>query len=145
MEFIFGDEKELIKEYKLLINEVLPSLKGCKFCGKLKCKYCERYSVNCSSCQKDKCFNCVQFNKSKDILINTNKIFSDYIKKILFDFFSISRLSNAFCNINFYTDNSKNATVVQYFSQSLQTVTITKKNKKFFYYKSKKFKHYCKI
>ena len=87
----------------------------------------------------------MRFNKSKDVLINTNKIISDYIKKFLFDFFSISDLSNAFYNINFYTNNSRNATDVQYFNQSLQTVTITEKKKKFFYYKSKKFRHYCKI
>ena len=74
----------------------------------------------------------MRFNKSKDVLINTNKIISDYIKKFLFDFFSISDLSNAFYNINFYTNNSRNATDVQYFNQSLQTVTITEKKKKFF-------------
>ena len=37
IELIFGGEKELIKEYKFLINEVLPSLNGCNFCDKLKC------------------------------------------------------------------------------------------------------------
>ena len=42
MEMIFGNEKELIKEYKFLINEVLPSLNACNFCNKLKCKYCKK-------------------------------------------------------------------------------------------------------
>ena len=51
MELIFGNEKELIKEYKFLINEVLPSLNTCNFCTKLKCKYCKKYSVN-SLCVK---------------------------------------------------------------------------------------------
>ena len=62
IELIFGGEKELIKEYKFLINEVLPSLNDCNFCDKLKCKYCKNYSVNCDMCKKDRCFNCARFN-----------------------------------------------------------------------------------
>ena len=81
MDLIFGNEKELRKEHKFLINEALPSLNKCNFCNKLKCKYCKKYSVNCTMCKKDICFNCRKFNKSKDILINcNNKFISDYVK-----------------------------------------------------------------
>ena len=88
MEMIFGNEKELIKEYKFLINEVLPSLNACNFCNTLKCKYCKKDSVNCNMCKEDIYFNCKNFNKSKDILMNSDdKIISDYVKKNYMIFF----------------------------------------------------------
>ena len=65
MELIFGNEKELICEYKFLIKEVLPTLNDYNFCNKLKCKYCKNFSLNCNLCKKDRCFNCLQFNESK--------------------------------------------------------------------------------
>ena len=87
MEFIFENEKELIQEYRFLIDKVLPSLNTCKFCNKLKCEYCKNYSVNCNMCKKVRCFNCSRFNKPKEILINSNnKIISDYVKNFLHEF-----------------------------------------------------------
>ena len=88
-------------------------------------------------CKKDRCFNCARFNKLKDILINSNnKIISDFIKKFLYDFFSISDFSISFFNL-------KNITNVQVFNESLKSNDILKKEK--VYCKSKKFGHYCKI
>ena len=146
MELIFGNEKELIKEYKFLINEVLPSLNACNFCNKLKCKYCKKKSVNCNMCRKDICLNCKKFDKSKDILINSdNKIISDYVKNFLYEFFSISDLSISFLNFNIDVNNSKNINDISVFGQLIKSNNFPKKEEKIFYCKSKKIRHYCKI
>ena len=129
---------------------MLPSLNDCSFCNKLKCKYCKNYSVNCNMCKKDRCFNCARFNKLKDILINSNnKIISDFIKKFLYDFFSISDFSISFfnlkniINVQVFNWSLKNITDTQVFNESLKSNDILKKEK--VYCKSKKFGHYCKI
>ena len=120
-------------------------LNDCNFCNKLKCKYCKNYTVNCNICRTETCFNCKRFNKSKDILINSNnKIISDYIKNFLYDFFSISDFSISFFNLNINVNNSKNITNIDVFNNSIKSKDVLKKEKKFFYYKSKKFRHYCK-
>ena len=63
MDPIFRNSKELLKEYRFLVNEILPSLNDCRFCGQLKCKYCLKFSANCNMCIADKCLNCHRFNK----------------------------------------------------------------------------------
>ena len=73
----------------------------------------------------------------QDLINSNNKIISDFIKKFLYDFFSISDFSISFFNL-------KNIINVQVFNQSLKSNDIFKK-KNFFYCKSKKFRHYCKI
>ena len=145
MELIFGSEKELTKEYKFLINDVLPSLNDCNFCNKQKCKYCKNYSVNFNMCKKDTCFNCWRFNKSKDILINSNnKIISNYVKTFLYDFFLFLIFQFLFFNLNINVNNSQKITDIEICNRSIKSNDVLKKEKKFFYYKSKKFRHYCK-
>ena len=79
-------------------------------------------------CKKDICFNCRKFNKSKDILINyNNKIISDYVKRILYDFFSISDLSISFFNLNIDVNNSKNITNIEVFNQLIKSNNFPKK------------------
>ena len=138
MELIFRSEKELIKEYKYLVTDVLPSLDDCNFCNKLKCKYWKNYTVNCNMCRTETCFNCKRFNNSN------NKIISDYIKNFLYNFFSISDFSISFFNLNINVNNSNNITNIDVFNNSIKSKDVLKKEKKFFYYKSKKFRHYCK-
>ena len=60
----------------------------------------------------------------QDLINSNNKIISDFIKKILYDFFSISDFSISFFNL-------KNITNVQVFNQSLKSNDILKK-KNFF-------------
>ena len=80
MDPIFGKNKELLKEYRILVNEILPSLNDCRFCNQLKCKYCLKFSVNCNACKRGKCLKCHRFNKSKDVLINSDDFFiSNYV------------------------------------------------------------------
>ena len=45
MDPIFGNNKELLKEYKILVKEIIPSLNECQMCQNLKCKYCLKFSV----------------------------------------------------------------------------------------------------
>ena len=101
MDLIFGNNKELLKEYQFLVHEILPSLNDCRFCNKLKCKYCKKFCVNCNMCKKDKCQNCHRFNKLKGILINSGDEFiSNYIQNFLHDYFKVSDLTNLFLNMD---------------------------------------------
>ena len=125
MELIFGSEKDLIEEYRLSINEILPKLNECNFCDKLKCRYYKIYSVNCNVCREVRCFNCTRFNKPKDILINSNNnIISDYVKNILYDFFPISDFSISFYDLNITLNSSKNISNIQVFNQSIKSNDI---------------------
>ena len=101
MDPIFGNNKELLKEYKILVKEIIPSLNECRMCQSLKCKYSLKLSITCGRCLKDKCFNCYKFNKSKDILINSGDLFiSNSVKNFLFDYFNVSGLTNYFLNMD---------------------------------------------
>ena len=140
MEFIFGRETNLIKEYKLLINEILLNLNECKFCNKLHCKYCKKYSLlDCGICKKERCLKCLRFIRSKDILINSNnKIISDYLQNFLIDFFNVSNFSNSFFD-DLHADNLNKSNIldIEQIFQSIKSIDNSTKKKKLFYYKSK--------
>ena len=84
-------------------------------------------------CRKNICFNCKKFDKSKDILINSdNKIISDYVKNFLYEFFSISDLSIFFLNLNIDVNNSKNLNDISVFNQLIKSNNFPKKKEKIF-------------
>ena len=139
MEFIFGRETNLIKEYKILINKILPDLNECKFCNKLHCKYYKQYSLDCGMCKKERCLKCLRFIRSKDILINSNnKIISDYLQNFLIDFFNVSNFSNSFFD-DLHADNLNKSNIldIEQIFQSIKSIDNSTKKKKLFYYKSK--------
>ena len=139
MEFIFGRETNLIKEYKILINEILPDLNECKFCNKLHCKHYKKYSLDCGMCKKERCLKCLRFIRSKDILINSNnKIISDYLQNFLIDFFNVSNFSNSFFD-DLHADNLNKSNIldIEQIFQSIKSIDNSTKKKKLFYYKSK--------
>ena len=145
---IFKNRAELKKEYYFMIKEVLPSLNDCGYCGKIKCIYSKKFSVNCSSCI-NKCKNCFQFNKSKDILINCDDDqISNYIKNFLIDYFNASDLTNYFLKMNI-TDEFKwknPINVIQIYDEKRIEPIVKKEktDKNFFYCKSKKHRQYFK-
>ena len=98
MDFIFGNNSVLKKEYKEIMKD-LPKLNECDFCQKLHSSFCKKYTFNCRNCIKEKCKNCFKFNILKFI----NQIISDFVKKNLFDYFKTSDLVNYFLkmDINF--------------------------------------------
>ena len=59
MDPIFGKNKTILKEYRILVNEILPSLNGCRFCNQLKRKHCLTFSVNCNMYKRSKCLKCL--------------------------------------------------------------------------------------
>ena len=133
MEFIFG-ETNLIKEYKLLINEILRNLNECKFCNKLHCEYCKKYSLDCGMFKKERCLKCLRFIRSKDILINSNnKIISDYLQNFLIDFFNVSNFSNSFFD-DLHADNLNKSNIldIEQIFQSIKSIDNSTKKKKFF-------------
>ena len=79
----------------------MPSLNTCGNYYKFKCKYCLKFLTNCNGCISDRCKICHEFNKSKDILINSDDLqISLYVTNFLTDYFSVSDFSNQFFNIN---------------------------------------------
>ena len=145
---VFGNDKELLSEYHYLVKEILPSLNGCCFCGKLKCKFCPKCFVNSNMCRAGKCLNCHRFNKSKDILINSdNEIISNYVKKFLNNYFKVSDLTNYLLNMNInQIVKDKDPTIIVKFDyQKVESPPEKEEEKKYFCFKSKKFRHYCKL
>ena len=101
MDLIFKNNTELKKEYQILHRNILPSLNKCGNCNKIKCNYSLNFSVNCWSCIRDKCQNCFEFNRSKDILINTTDAqISNYVSNFLSDYFNVRELLNQFFKTN---------------------------------------------
>ena len=146
MDPIFAKSKELLKEYRILVNEILPSLNDCRFCNQLKCKYCLKFSVNCNMCKRDKCLKCYRFNKSKDILINSGDFFiSNYVQDFLHDYFKVSDLTNYFLkmNINQILKEKDPMHAVKFDNNKLESPPP--KEEKKFYFESKKYRHYCKL
>ena len=148
MDLIFGNNKELLKEYRFLVNEILPSLNDCRFCNKLKCKFYKQFCVNYNICKKEKCLNCHRFNKSKDILINRdNDFISGYVQNFLHDYFKVSNITNFFLNMNVnQIVKDKDPMGVVNFNNKRLILHIQKKKKRIFYFKTKKYRHYfCKL
>ena len=94
MDPIFKSNTELKKEYQILHKNILPSLNKCGNCSKFNCDYCLKFSVNCRSCIRQRCQNCFEFNRSKDILINSSDLQVSWYVNFLTDSFAASGLFN---------------------------------------------------
>ena len=94
MDPIFKNKTDLKKEYKNLHKNILPTLNNCGNCNIFKCGYCLKFSVNCNTCIKKRCMKCVNFNKSKDILLNCGDFqIAKNVKKFLVDYFGVNYLT----------------------------------------------------
>ena len=61
----------------------------------------QKISVNCNMCRSTRCRNCFEFNKSKDILLNSsNTQVSWYVLNFLADYFSVNEVTKKFLNID---------------------------------------------
>ena len=117
------------------MNEILPSLNHCRFCGQLKCKYCLKFPVNCNMCIAEKCLNCHRFNKSKDILTNSDGYFvSSYVQNFLHDYFKVSDLTNYFLimDINQIVKENDAMKIVKFKNDKVELPPPQKKRKKIF-------------
>ena len=82
-------------------KSILPTLKKCVNCNIFKCKWCLKFSANCSLCRQKRCRVCCEFNKSKDILINCSKRqISNYVSNFLTDYFLVSDTIAHFFNLS---------------------------------------------
>ena len=144
MDPIFKNNTNLKKEYCKMVND-LPLLNECGYCEKLKGRY--YFSVNCGMCIRERCKNCYNFNRSKDILINCeDKQISDYVQKFLFDYFRASDLSNYFFKMNI-TNEVEEKNPINIIKNENEIIKTTEKEKtnKIVYNKSKKYLHYYKL
>ena len=99
-------------------------------------------------CKKDKCFNCHRFNKSKDILINFgNDFISDYVQNFLHNYFKVSDLTNFFFNIDIspIITEKDPIGVVKFDNKKVDSPPPKEEEENIFYFKSKKYRHYCKF
>ena len=145
-DLIFKSRVDLKKEYQFLVKELIPKLNDCGYCGVLKGKYCLKFSINCQICLKYRFQTCFQFNRTKDLLINnTDKEISNYVKKFLIDYFSVSDFTNYFFNLNLKEDvKDKDPIKIDLLPENKINPTVKKEktNEKIFCNKSKKYRHY---
>ena len=145
MDPIFKNNTNLKKEYCKMVND-LPLLNECGYCEKLKGRY--YFSVNCGMCIRERCKNCYNFNRSKDILINCkDKQISDYVQNFLLDYFRASYLSNYFFKMNITNEvKEKNPiNIIENENKIIKTTEKEKTSRRILYNKSKKYRHYCKL
>ena len=97
-------------------------------------------------CLKYRCQTCFQFNRTKDLLINnTDKDISNYVKKFLIDYFSVSDFTNYFFNLNLKEDvKDKDPIKIDLLPENKINPTAKKEktSEKSFYNKFKKYRHY---
>ena len=51
----------LQSEFKRLYQTLLLNLNKCGSCGIIKCFYCKKFEISCTSCRTDRCKNCAKF------------------------------------------------------------------------------------
>ena len=61
----------LKRDFKELVEKILLSLNECGNCGVFCCECRKKFSVNCSLCRKARCKNCCNFERSKELLLNS--------------------------------------------------------------------------
>ena len=146
MDFIFGNNSVLKKEYEEMVKD-LPKLNECDFCQKLHCSFCKKYTFNCRNCIKEKCKNCFKIKISKNFNNFSNQIISDFVRHFLFDYFKTSDLTNYFLkmDINFFVKEKMNVQIIHNFNEIKKTEEKQQKNKKVKYNKSKKHIDYFKF
>ena len=99
-------------------------------------------------CKRDKCLKCYRFNKSKDILISSGDFFiSNYVQDFLHDYFKVSDLTNYFLkmDINQIVKEKNPMGVVKFDNNKLESPPPKEEKKRIFYFKSKKYRYYCKL
>ena len=94
MDPIFKNKTDLKKEYENLYKNILPSLTECGNCDLFKCQYCSKFSINCNLCIARRCKKCINFSKSKEILLNCGDFqIERYVRNFLVDYFNMNDLT----------------------------------------------------
>ena len=63
----------------------------CGFCEKYLCKWHKQFLVTCNQCREARCFSCVTFKSSVEILLKTlDSDGQNYVQDFITDFFKIS-------------------------------------------------------
>ena len=72
---------------------------------------------------------------------------SNYVQDFLHDYFKMSDLSNYFLkiDINPIVKEKDPTEVVKFDNKKLESLTRKKEENRIFYFKSKKYRHYCKL
>ena len=87
----------LKKEFKDLVENILPSLNECANCRIFCYQYCSKFSINCAFCRKARCKNCMVYEQSKELLLNTGgEISKGYVANFLVDYLNMTKTSAKF-------------------------------------------------
>ena len=81
-------------------------------------------------------------------MINSDDFFiSNYVRDFLHDYFKVSDLTNYFLqmDINQIVKEKDPAGVVQFDNNKLKSPHFKEEKKRIFYFKTKKYRHYCKL
>ena len=89
------------KEFKELLEVILPSLNACGNCSIFCCKYPIKFSMECSFCRESRCKNCTSFERSKEVLLNTgDKISKKYVANFIVDYLNLNDTTAKLFNLN---------------------------------------------
>ena len=81
----------LKKEYRELVNEILPKVLECSYCNIHSCKHHKKRDVTCNLCRQAFCRACYSFNISRQILLDaSNEETKNYLNCFIVDFLNIS-------------------------------------------------------
>ena len=81
-------------------------------------------------------------------MINSGDFFiSNYVQDFLHDYFKVSDLTNYFLkmDINQIVKEKDPTGVVKFDNNKLESPPSKEEKKRIFYFKSKKYRHYCKL
>ena len=81
----------LRKEYRELVNEILPKVLECLYCNISSCKYHKKLDATCNLCRQARCRACYSFNISRQILLDgSNEETKNYLNCFIVDFLNLS-------------------------------------------------------
>ena len=84
----------LRKEYKELVQEILPKVLECSYCNIDSCKYHTKFNFSCNLCRQVRCRTCFTFNISRKTLLDaSNEETKNYLNCFIIDFLNLSEQS----------------------------------------------------
>ena len=78
----------LNKEYKELVNDILPKALECSYCNISSCKFHSKFNISCNQCRQLSCRSCFPFNISRKILLDDEV--KNYLNCFIVDFLNLS-------------------------------------------------------
>ena len=86
--------KTLRKEYKELVNDILPEVLEYSYCNVSSCEFHKKFTITCNQCRQLRCRSCFAFNISRENLLAAfNDEVKNYLNCFIVDFLNLSNES----------------------------------------------------